>query len=295
MKRSRVIGSKSAGRVLKSCKCSALPSAAVTIMAAWRADRGLRHDLAGSGSQRRGNGAGRVQGVRRRRLLEVSDSARDAQSGDASIDRGNDGFARARARHRIGGVETMHDLEGQRRVARAAGQAADVIQAGGERRDAGARNSSKGRLETEYPAQGCRHANRAVRIRSQGERHAGSADGRARSAGRPSRRALGIERISYRAVMGILIGEAVGIFVHAQGADENCACVPQTLSAAASCPAGGFSRSIFEPASVTTPVTSKRFFTASGTPPSGPTGVPARRRASTLRAAASASSSKTAV
>src|SRR5262249_15377722 len=51
---------------------------------------------------------------------------------------------------------------------------------------------------------------------------------------------------------------------------------------------GGKSRLIFEPARVASPFTSNRFFTAKGTPASGPTGLPLSIAASIARALARA-------
>ncbi len=66
-------------------------------------------------------------------------------------------------------------------------------------------------------------------------------------------------------------------------------------TAVASWAAGAASRRIFEPAMVVTPSTSNRFFTAKGTPASGPTGRSAARSASIASAWARARSAKTAV
>src|SRR5262245_52453988 len=59
--------------------------------------------------------------------------------------------------------------------------------------------------------------------------------------------------------------------------------------------AGARSRLILEPASVGRPATSNRFFTANGTPASGPSALPPARAASRARALASARSAVTAV
>src|SRR3954470_8193430 len=59
--------------------------------------------------------------------------------------------------------------------------------------------------------------------------------------------------------------------------------------------AGGRSRLIFEPARVGSPFTSNRFFTANGTPASGPGFFPAAIAASTSRARARARSARTSV
>src|SRR5579859_260976 len=59
--------------------------------------------------------------------------------------------------------------------------------------------------------------------------------------------------------------------------------------------AGGKSRLIFEPARVEIPFTSNRFFTAKGTPASGPAFLPASIAASTSRALARARSAVTSV
>jgi hypothetical protein len=63
----------------------------------------------------------------------------------------------------------------------------------------------------------------------------------------------------------------------------------------ASRPAAGRSRLILEPASVGKPVTSNRFFTANGTPASGPSGCPCARSRSSASARARARVSVTAV
>src|SRR5882757_9756209 len=59
--------------------------------------------------------------------------------------------------------------------------------------------------------------------------------------------------------------------------------------------AGGRARLIFDPARVARPLTSNRFFTAKGTPASGPTSFPEAIRASTARAFARARSAVTSV
>src|SRR5882672_10123232 len=59
--------------------------------------------------------------------------------------------------------------------------------------------------------------------------------------------------------------------------------------------AGASSRLIFDPARVARPLTSNRFFTAKGTPASGPASLPEAIRASTARAFARARSAVTSV
>jgi hypothetical protein len=59
--------------------------------------------------------------------------------------------------------------------------------------------------------------------------------------------------------------------------------------------AGGRSRLIFAPASVGNPATSNRFFTANGTPASGPSGCPCARAASIACAVSRARTSVKAV
>jgi hypothetical protein len=95
--------------------------------------------------------------------------------------------------------------------------------------------------------------------------------------------------------VGVLGDEAVGELVHVQRADQHRPGGGQALDGGGVMRGGGASRRIFEPAIVVTPSMSNRFFTANGTPASGPTGRSAARSASIASAWARARSAKTAV
>ena len=122
----------------------------------------------------------------------------------------------------------------------------------------------------------------------------------ATAAAEPARRTAGragqITRIAGRAVVRVLRHEVVGELAHVERADAEPRRRP-----GASRPrwrrrvAGGASRWILDPAVVTVPARSNRFFTAYGTPASGPGSRPAAMAASTAVASRQCSVVVTAV
>ena len=88
-----------------------------------------------------------------------------------------------------------------------------------------------------------------------------------------------VVRIAGRAVVRVLGGEAVGVLVHVERADQHRARRFEPRDQHGVVAWRPALASIFEPASVVTPATSKRFFTAKGTPASGGQRSPRARRA----------------
>ena len=154
-----------------------------------------------------------------------------------------------------------------------------MIEARHERKGARARQPAVGRLQAEQAAERGRHADRAVGVGAERERHQAAGDRAARAAGRAAGHAADVVRIARGAVVDVLAGEVVGVFAHVERADQHGAgrLQPRDQRGVARWRARR-SRLIFEPASVGRPATSNRFLTANGTPASGPSARPSARR-----------------
>jgi hypothetical protein len=189
----------------------------------------------------------------------------------------------------VGAVEALHRVVGEREVARAARERAEVVEAGDERIAAVARQPAVGRLQAEDAAQRRRHADRAVGVGAERERHLAGRDRRGRAARRAAGHAREVVRVARRPVVAVLGREAVGVLVHVERADEHRAGRSQRATSGRRA-GGGASRSIFEPASVvsrrrrtgSSPRTARR--AAAARAPSSPPrarierGAPARAR-----------------
>ena len=80
---------------------------------------------------------------------------------------------------------------------------------------------SVGRLEPEQAAQRRRHADRAVGVGAERERHQAAGDGGGRAADEPPVMRVEIVRIARRPVVHVLAGEVVGVFAHVERADQD--------------------------------------------------------------------------
>ena len=216
-------------------------------------------------------------------LLEIAAGDRDAQAVDAarraSARVGSTGAVGA---DRIVGIAALHGVVGEREVARPSARAGprwSRLATNGKR--AGARQPAVGRLQAEQAAERGRHADRAVGVGAERERHQPAGDRAARAARRAAGHARQVVRIARRAVVHVLAGEVVGVLAHVERADQHGAgrLQPRDQRRVARRPAAR-SRLILEPARVGRPATSNRFLTANGTPASGPSGWPAARAAS---------------
>ena len=96
-----------------------------------------------------------------------------------------------------------------------------MIEARRERESARPAKPSKGRFEAEQTTERAGHADRAVGVGAQRERHHAAGYCGGRSAGGSSGHAAKIVRIACRAVVNVLAGEIVGIFAHVERADEH--------------------------------------------------------------------------
>ena len=96
-----------------------------------------------------------------------------------------------------------------------------MVEARHEREGPGARQAPVSRLEAKDAAEGARHADRAVGVRSERDRDEAARDRGARAAGRAARHMVEIVRIAGGAVVRVLAGEVIGVFAHVQRADED--------------------------------------------------------------------------
>ena len=257
-------GSKSCGRVFRSGRCRLAPSAAVMRNAAARARAAsgtvTRRStpkaaataataanasgmaVAGEMSRRRRRSAGR------RRLRRAAASRARPASGRCAGSAGSWPWSASQAAARS-------------RHVRANGPRWSRLATNGI--GAGAGEPAVGGLQAEDAAQAGRHADRAVGVAAERERHQPARDRGAAAARGAAGRAGEIVRVVARAVMRVLGGEAVGVLVHVEGADADRAgrAHPRAPGRRRRRPAAS-SRSIFEPATVTTPARSNRFLTA---------------------------------
>ena len=170
-----------------------------------------------------------------------------------------------------------------------------MIEAEDERKRARARQPAIGRFQPENPAERRRHPDRAIGVRAERQRNQRAADRAAGAARRAAGHPRHIMRIARGSVVDVFAGEVVGVFAHVERADQHGAGGFQPFDQRRIARGGGRSRLIFDPARVGRPCTSNRFFTAKGTPASGPGFFPAAIAASTARALARARSAVTSV
>lgn len=130
---------------------------------------------------------------------------------------------------RAGGIVRVRALQrivGGGQVAGAGGKGAQVVQAADKRKRPRARQAAIGGFQAEDAAQRGRHADGSVGVRPQGQRHQPARHGGRAAARGPACDAAGVVRVAARAVMRVFGGEAVGVFVHVQGTDQDRAGVP---------------------------------------------------------------------
>ncbi len=98
---------------------------------------------------------------------------------------------------------------------------ADVVETGDKLVSAAPRQPPVGRLDAEDAAQRRRHADRAVGIGAQAHRHHARGHRRARTAGGAAGDARQVMRIARCAVVGVFSGEAEGVLVHVERAQQH--------------------------------------------------------------------------
>ncbi len=122
---------------------------------------------------------------------------------------------------RIRAVAALQRVVDEREVARRARERAEVIEARDEGIGSVPRQPAVGRLQAEDAAQRRRHADRAVGVRAEADRHLAGGD----RGGRAARRAAGdageVVRVARRPVVRVLGREAVGVLVHVERADQD--------------------------------------------------------------------------
>ena len=96
-----------------------------------------------------------------------------------------------------------------------------MIEARHEREGAGARQAAVGRLQTEQAAERGRHADRAVGVGAERDRHQAAGHRAARAARGAAGHMRGIVRVARGAVVHVLAGEVVGVLAHVERADED--------------------------------------------------------------------------
>ena len=173
------------------------------------------------GAERGGDALHRDAGFRKRPFAEIAARDRDAQALGAARERGRRGLDRTVGADRILGIRPLHGVVGEREVARRARERSEMIEARDERIGARAREPPIGRLQAEQPAERGRHADRAIGVGAERERHQPARDRAARAARRAAGHAAEIVRIVRVAVMHVLAGEVVGVFAHVERADQH--------------------------------------------------------------------------
>ena len=145
----------------------------------------------------------------------------DAQAFAAAREQRRGRLHRTLRADRIVVIVTLHRVIGEREIARAARQRSDVIEACNEGKRVGAGKPAVGRLQAENPAERGRHADRAVGIGAERDRHEAAGDRAARAAGGAARHPADVVGIARGAVVDVLAGEVVGIFTHIERPHEH--------------------------------------------------------------------------
>ena len=217
--------------------------------------------------------------------VEVAAGDGDAQAGRAFFERRHRA-ARRRASRTPGRCRRApHRVVGQREVVDAAANGPRWSRLVHERERSRRGQAAERRLQAEHAAQRRRHADRAVGVGAERERHHAGGDRRAgaarRAAGDCASRSCGL-RVG--AVVRVLGREAVGVLVHVERADEHRA---GALACART--SGGVARGrrtlrarSSRRRAWSGPATSNRFLTANGTPASGGRGSPASATAASI-------------
>ncbi len=183
--------------------------------------RGLRNLDLVIGMQRGGDPVERDMRFGKQALLEIAARDRDAQTVGAALERLAGRLDPALDAHRIVGIAALHDIVGEREIAHAAGERAEMIEACHERKRAVARQPSIRGLQPEDAAQRRRHPDRPVGVGAERERNESAGNCAARTAGRTAGHALEVMRVARGTVVHVLAGEVVGVFAHVERADEN--------------------------------------------------------------------------
>ncbi len=187
------------------------------------------------------------------------------------IQRGPRRFARTIGLMRILVVPALQGVVRDGQVANRAREHADMIETIDKRIYASSRQAPEARLQAEHSAKRSGHANRAVRIGAERQRHEAGGNRRRRAARRSSGDSRKIMRATGCAVVCVLGREAIGELVHVERAHKNRAggFEPRDRERRRVSRADSSAR-FFEPAMVTTPAISNRFLAAKGTPAQWP-------------------------
>ena len=174
------------------------------------------------GHPERGGDAGeRGLRLRGRAGTKIAAGDGDAQAFAAAREQRRGRLHRTLRADRIVVIVTLHRVIGEREIARAARQRSDVIEACNEGKRVGAGKPAVGRLQAENPAERGRHADRAVGIGAERDRHEAAGDRAARAAGGAARHPADVVGIARGAVVDVLAGEVVGIFTHIERPHEH--------------------------------------------------------------------------
>ncbi len=182
---------------------------------------GLRNDDGPGRAQRLGHGGDRFKRLGFGALGEIIAGDGDAQAADALVQLGQGGLGIAVGADRIVGIPALHGIERQRQILDRARQRTQMVEGIDEGKGAGAAQPAVGRLQPEQAAQRGRHADRAVGVRAQRQRHLARGHGGARAARRAAGHARRIVRIARGAIVGVLAGEIVGVLAHVEAAHQD--------------------------------------------------------------------------
>ena len=181
--RSRTAGSKSLGRAAQAVEVQrGALGGGDHIGSGARACGFGELDLARR-AERLGDAFDGVQRLGRCTALEIATGDRDAQTRGAALQCGQRRLDRPLAADRVVGIVALHGVVGERQVAGRARQRPQVIEARHEREGARARQPAVGRLEAEQAAERGRHADRAVGVGAERDRHQPAGHRAARAAG----------------------------------------------------------------------------------------------------------------
>ena len=182
---------------------------------------GLRDHDGLRGIERLGDRGHRLERLGLAAAGEIVAGDGDAQAADALVQERHRRIGRPVGADRIVGIPALHGVERQREILDRAGDRPEMVEGVDEGERAGAAQPAVGRLQAEQAAQRGRHADRAVGVGAQRQRHLARRHRSARAARRAAGHARRVARIAARPVVGVLAGEVVGVLAHVEAADQD--------------------------------------------------------------------------
>ena len=179
-------------------------------------------------------------------------------------------------RGRVAGVAALQRRQQQRRVGDVAGQRPALVERGGEGDHPVARDRAVGRLQADDPAERGGLADRAAGVGADRPGRQAAGDGRGRAARGAAGHPPAVPGVEHRPVGGVLVRGAHRELVHVGLAEHPGAGVARAAAPRSRCRAAGSPRGSASRPWSATPSVQKMSLTATGTPPSGPSPLPAQ-------------------